>query len=267
MHTYAIILDRRFCVVITWLPQTPMHPSMPLPLPVIPVIDLKAGLVVRAVGGRRAEYRPIQSRLARDAQPVTVARAFADRGFSLAYVADLDAIGGAEPAWPIYEELAATGLDLWVDAGLTDIRRARALAEFKAPRPLVGIIAGLESMRGWDLLRAMLDVCGPDRLIFSLDLQGGRPLAAQLGATLSPLDIAGQAIDCGVRQMIVLDLAVVGSSGGSSTIELCRKIHDRSPHVRLVSGGGVRNETDLAAMAEAGCHTALVATSLHDGRL
>ncbi len=47
---------------------------MPFPLQIIPVIDLQHGMVVRAAGGRRHEYRPLVSKLADDAQPVTVAR-------------------------------------------------------------------------------------------------------------------------------------------------------------------------------------------------
>lgn len=240
---------------------------MPFPLPVIPVIDLQAGLVVRAIGGRRTEYRPIDSKLAPDARPETIARAFVDRGFSLAYVADLDAIGGAEPTWSIYELLAAAGLKLWIDAGLTSLERARKLAEFNAQRPLAGIIAGLESLPSWELLRAMLDACCPDRLVFSLDLRAGRPLVGEIGSEASPLEIAGRAVDCGVQQMIVLDLATVGSATGSSTLELCRQIHERWPHVRLISGGGVRNVHDLAALASAGCQAGLVATALHEGVL
>src|SRR5438270_567379 len=43
---------------------------------VIPVLDLKGGQVVRGIGGRRAEYRPIISVLTDSAKPLDVARAF-----------------------------------------------------------------------------------------------------------------------------------------------------------------------------------------------
>ena len=44
---------------------------------VIPVIDLKDGVVVRGVAGRRDEYRPIESRFASDPRPATVAQGLA----------------------------------------------------------------------------------------------------------------------------------------------------------------------------------------------
>ncbi|MBI3462737.1 MAG: hypothetical protein HY000_06705 [Planctomycetes bacterium] len=86
---------------------------------IIPVIDLLAGQVVRGIAGRREEYRPIVSPLAADSSPASVARAFIARfGFRKCYLADLDAIGGVEPAWDVYAELMTLGLDLWVDAAV-----------------------------------------------------------------------------------------------------------------------------------------------------
>ena len=82
---------------------------------IIPVIDLLAGQVVRGIAGRRHEYRPIQSSLAPDPAPRAVARAYVEQlGVDHVYVADLDAIGGAEPAWDRYAQIADSGLRLWV---------------------------------------------------------------------------------------------------------------------------------------------------------
>ena len=47
---------------------------------ILPVIDLMQGCVVRGIGGRREEYRPIESRLARDSRPVSVGRDGVRRG-------------------------------------------------------------------------------------------------------------------------------------------------------------------------------------------
>jgi hypothetical protein len=42
---------------------------------ILPVLDLMNGVVVRGVGGRRSEYRPVASRLAVSADPADVAAA------------------------------------------------------------------------------------------------------------------------------------------------------------------------------------------------
>ena len=62
----------------------------------IPVMDLKDGLVVHAVRGERQRYQPVKSVLCPTAQPLDVALAFRDQlGLSELYIADLDAIQGS----------------------------------------------------------------------------------------------------------------------------------------------------------------------------
>lgn len=241
---------------------------MLFPLQVIPVIDLQRGIVVRGIGGRRHEYQPVGSKLAGSAEPAAIGRALAGLGFETVYVADLDAIAGAEPAWPIYEQLSNCGLRLWLDAGISNLARLRALAGFNSLVPLAGIIAGLESLPDWDLLPAVLSAIGPERLLFSLDLAAGQPLTRwRDDPPCTAESIAARAVACGVSQMIVLDLSRVGSAAGAGDLDLCRTIHARWPQVRLISGGGVRSESDLATLASAGCQAALVASALYDGQL
>ena len=60
---------------------------------IIPVIDLLGGQVVRGIGGRRSEYRPIESQLVAGSDPGAIATAFVEHfGATTCYVADLDAI-------------------------------------------------------------------------------------------------------------------------------------------------------------------------------
>src|SRR5881398_3704297 len=95
----------------------------------IPVLDLLGGQVVRGIGGRRHEYRPVVSGLTASSAPLDVARAFAERfGLRELYLADLDAIAGAGPGWATYAGLRAAGFALWVDAGVRDLAQALAVA-------------------------------------------------------------------------------------------------------------------------------------------
>jgi phosphoribosylformimino-5-aminoimidazole carboxamide ribotide isomerase len=237
---------------------------------VIPVIDLQAGQVVRGIAGRRDEYRPIESQLVSSAAPVVVARALVEQfGCDTLYLADLDAIAGAAPAWDIYEQLAAMGVALWVDAGLSSNSQVVELAEWRAGKVrLAGIVAGLESLPALDCLTEWLDVAGSQRLIFSLDLKAGRPIVRdqELGSRTG-IEIALAARSQGVRRLIVLDLARVGMGGGVGTDELCRAVRAVDSQIELIGGGGVRGVDDLRTLAAAGCDAALVASALHDGRL
>ena len=227
-------------------------------------------MVVRGIAGERAEYRPIQSALVEGAAPVDVATAFRDTfGLSDVYLADLDAIAGAEPAWPLYAALLELGLRLWVDAGIGEPDRAAALASLQTSgRQLARIVAGLESLASTSQLADFVRLVGPDRFVFSLDLKAGQPLTEIAAWRDLPADaIAAAAVDVGTRSMIVLDLADVGSLRGGNTTALCRRLRAAHPRLEIVSGGGVRHLEDVRSFLAAGCDAVLVASALHDGRI
>lgn len=232
---------------------------------ILPVIDLMGGVVVRGVAGRRDEYQPVVSQLAEDPRPLTIARGLRDRlGLHTFYLADLDAIETGQPHWQTCRELSEDGFALWIDAGLRDAFRAEQLQQAGA----AAVIAGLETINRPELLTAICRTVGSERVIFSLDLKEGVPLGDTSGwGTTSPLDIAAKAIDCGVRRMIVLDLAAVGVESGPPTIPLCREIRRRWPDLELITGGGIRGLDDLITLQDERVDGVLVATALHNGRI
>jgi phosphoribosylformimino-5-aminoimidazole carboxamide ribotide isomerase len=237
---------------------------------ILPVLDLMDGRIVRGIAGRRDTYRPIRSALCRDAEPESVARALvAHFGFQHSYIADLNAISGAEPAWDTYRQLASCGLELWIDAGLRGVERALALAAFEpCDMQLHAIIAGLESVPDPDTLADLLACVGPRRFVFSLDLHGGQPWnRAPAWQTFSPDAILQLALRIGIQRYTILDLADVGMGRGVSTETLCRTLRRRAPHVQITSGGGVRDMQDVQAALAWGCDFVLVASALHDGRI
>src|SRR5262249_9370008 len=153
---------------------------------ILPVLDLMHGRIVRGVGGRRHEYRPIQSRLVRSAEPLDVARALRDHfGLTEFYLADLDAIAAAAPALATYAALQADGFTLLADAGL---RRASDADPLLAAG-VSGLVAGLETLDGPATLGDLVRRVGPARLVFSLDLHDGRPLAAPTWPPAAPWSI------------------------------------------------------------------------------
>src|SRR5688572_13750752 len=125
---------------------------------VIPVIDLMGGQVVRGIAGRRDEYRPIQSRIAAEARPGTVARAFVQQfGFDTVYVADLGAIMHGRPDVQAWSEIAATGLKIWLDAGVGDLQSERQVVKLLQPLGIdFRLIVGLESLQSLDALAAII---------------------------------------------------------------------------------------------------------------
>src|SRR5262245_46608350 len=228
---------------------------------VIAVLDLMGGVVVRGVGGRRHEYRPVVSTLTPSSAPLDVARALATHlGLRELYVADLDAIAGAPPARAVYAALRADGFRLWVDAGVRGVGDAEALAAEADT-----VVAGLETVAGLEALAAMAGRLG-GRLVFSLDLRAGVPLTGAAVWGTDPWRIAQHRIGAGVCRILVLELARGGVGEGVGTEALCARLAAH-PGVEVSAGGGVRGRGDLLKLKEAGVSAALVASALHDGRL
>ena len=221
---------------------------------IVGVIDLMGGVVVRAVAGRREAYQPLPR-----SAPLAVAEALLSLGVRELYVADLDAIAGAEPTWLILESLLTLGVPLWVDAGVRDATRGLLIAQLGVER----VVVGLESVPDPETLARLVELLG-ERLVFSLDLREGRPLGGWPMA--DPFAIAEEAIRLGVRRILVLDLARVGVGGGPGTAGLCARLAS-IPGIEVSAGGGVRGRADLEQLRSLGVESALVASALHDGRL
>jgi phosphoribosylformimino-5-aminoimidazole carboxamide ribotide isomerase len=230
---------------------------------VIPVIDLKSGAAVHAVRGKRERYRPLRSKIVAGSDPVRIARAVREAlRLDELYVADLDAIAGGPGNGEVVAALAQEAL-VMVDAGVTEAATVRHLLELGATRVVIGTET-LADPAALERLRAEL----PDvPLVLSLDLREGRVLSpdAEL-ARLGAAEALGRLAGSGVREVIVLELARVGSEAGPD-VALVRDLCARLPELELLSGGGVRDVADLRALAEAGAAGALVATALHGGAI
>jgi phosphoribosylformimino-5-aminoimidazole carboxamide ribotide isomerase len=99
-----------------------------------------------------------------------------------------------------------------------------------------------------------------------LDLKGEKVMV-KLGfdGCLSPLCLLREFKSMGVEQVIVLDLARVGSGEGVNVDFLKRVIAEIGVDVYV--GGGVRDINDLVEIQKIGVSGALVATALHNGKM
>lgn len=219
----------------------------------IPVIDLKGGIVVHARRGARDTYAPLSTPLAASCAATDVVRGLlALAPFRTLYIADLDAITrmGDNAAAIAGLRRDFPQLELWVDAGdaTAEAVRARAAAG-------QGIsVMGTETLDGAAAVRAA-QAAGP--LVLSLDSNAAGPLGPQAvhaDAALWP------------SRVIVMTLARVGSGEGPD-LDAVRRVRARHPEGAVFAAGGVRGPQDLEALAAAGAAGVLVATALHDGRI
>jgi len=222
---------------------------------VIPVIDIKGGEVVHARRGERASYRPIRTPLSPSAAPVAVVGGLMSlRRFRRLYIADLDAIAGTGDNRAAVDAIgrAFPALERWVDHGIAG---ADAAGAWRA----LGIgpaVLGSESFDRIDALMGALAAAG-EAAVLSLDFRGE--------SFQGPPEILADS-RAWPRRVIAMTLAKVGSGEGPDFRRLAA-IKTMAGDRAVYAAGGVRDATDLAALAEAGIAGALVATALHDGRL
>ena len=221
---------------------------------VIPVIDLKGGVVVHARGGARADYRAIETPLGAAHDPVGLARALlAITGSPILYVADLDAILGQGNHFDLCREMADAlpGTALWIDAGFGGVTDCAFWLPLGA-----NLVIGSESLAAIDKWHELHATFGQS-LVLSLDfapdgLRGPQALLAQPG--LWP------------NRVIVMSLGRVGGQSGPD-LDRLTAIVEASEGRAVHAAGGVRGIGDLVAIAAAGACGALVATALHSGAI
>jgi phosphoribosylformimino-5-aminoimidazole carboxamide ribotide isomerase len=220
---------------------------------IVPVIDLKGGTVVHARMGQRALYRPIETPLAQGSDPLdVVAGLLSVHPFTALYVADLDAIEGNGDNRPAIKELkqAFPQLTLWVDSGIAEFDSAADWLH----RDLGHLVLGSETQSDAALAHHLAENV---KVVLSLDFRGpdfmGPPaLLAQNAAW--------------PHRVIAMTLDRVGSHAGPDLARL-RALKSFAGTRAVYAAGGVRDIGDLRALAQADIAGALIASSLHDGRI
>lgn len=233
------------------------------PVPVIPVLDLMGGQVVRAVRGERQHYQPMRSQLCAGSDPVELARALCHHtGSDRLYIADLDALLGAAAQVELLRRLIAAlpGVRLWLDAGWADATAAHALwAELGAAGEAIDPVYASEALRDEAALAGCFtpgDALAA-RALLSLDRRAGQPLD-RAGCWLRP--------DLWPQRVIVMTLERVGSDAGPD-LQTLPALHGLAPQRQFIGSGGIRHADDLRAATDTGATGWLVASALHDGRL
>lgn len=223
---------------------------------VIPVLDLKDGVVVLASGGRRDDYRPVDTALCRDPSPPSVINALLDvHSFEKIYIADLDAIAMGTPAAALVVALTQLhpAVEFWLDAGFSAVDQ---FAQFEAVTNLRFVI-GSESLSSIENYQRMRDDPRLSGHILSLDRKEGRELG--------PRHLIRRP-DLWPDTVISMDLTRIGGSTGPN-LDRIGEIRAQRADLNVVAAGGVRGFDDLRQLAAHGVSHALVASALHNQNL
>ena len=223
----------------------------------IPVIDLKGGMVVHAREGRREEYRPVRSRLGPSAEPSKIVKALLElHPFRTLYVADLDAIqrrgDNLESIRSIHQH--NPGLEIWADAGIADETALEHWLDASVGRPVIGS----ESLLDAAFLSVVRERCMDPAPVLSLDYQGNDFMGPP--ALLTHPELYWP------QRVLAMNLQRVGSDKGPD-LALIVALAKRVTGCQVFAAGGIRCVEDLRQVQSVGAAGALLASALHDGRI
>ena len=221
---------------------------------IIPVIDLKNGIVVHAKRGERQNYQPIKSALTSSAAPADIIDVLLELyPFEQIYIADIDAIQGNGSHYDLVEMLSAqfSNTTFWLDCGIQQMNHRALHADNIRP------VVGSENMHHLISYKAVSYACA-SRHVLSLDFSNDM----QLG-TKELFETARYWPD----DTICMSLTHVGSEQGVDLNKLNGLMQlnaQRKSPSRLYAAGGIRNVQDCLELKQMGIAGALVATALHN---
>jgi len=236
-----------------------VSPEFPVAkLHLIPVVDLREGLVVHAREGRRDDYRPVRSKLCAGALAPDVVAGFLDLfPFPVVYVADLDAIERRGDHATVLAEIRSRfpHLELWVDAGIADLAALERWTAAGLGRPVIGS----ESLADAEFVLAARRHCMATAPVLSLDFsddefRGPPALLADPGRYWP-------------ERVLAMNVRRVGSGAGPDLALLAALGRDNHSRSEVYAAGGVRSAADLRQIEAAGSAGALIATALHEGSI
>ncbi len=214
---------------------------------IVPVIDLMDGKVVRAIGGKRDEYKVIDSDLCPAGNPLQFVK---NLNAPVLYVADLDAIMGKKVQFKLLEEISSHA-DTWIDAGIKKVEEIENISEIASR-----VIIATETFEDYGNLkrREYKD------LIISIDMYRGEIISKYFKDTFGII----KNFEKLVKGFILLDLYHVGRfSGIWDDFTRYVNITERD----LIVGGGIRSKSDLFTLKNIGIHAVLVGSALHDKKI
>ncbi len=226
----------------------------------IPAIDLLGGAAVRLTQGDYATATTYS------ADPVALARQFAEAGVRHLHVVDLD---GARDRAPRHLDtlralVEASGLTVDFSGGLTSTDDVEAALAAGAAQVTIGSQAVREPAR----VREWLDRFGPERLIIGADFRDDVILThGWQQASDQRLDaFVADWLAAGATTFLCTDVRRDGALTGPATARYAA-LTAAFPAARILASGGVSGPADLDALRATGVVGAIVGKALYEGRI
>jgi phosphoribosylformimino-5-aminoimidazole carboxamide ribotide isomerase len=226
-----------------------------------PAIDILGGNAVRLVRG------DFDAKKVYDEDPLSAARGWTDAGARFLHVVDLDGAKQGRPVNLEHLRRIAGELDVPVQYG-GGLRTAGAVDE-ALQAGAARVILGTAAFTDPELLRRALDAHGPDRVLVSVDVRGGRVATAGWTETSEPSTTAvlERLLAGGVEQLVYTNVDRDGMLEGPDLEEVRRVTGSVSASILYSGGiGKLSDLEDLAGLQQPSLSGVIVGKALYEGR-
>jgi phosphoribosylformimino-5-aminoimidazole carboxamide ribotide isomerase len=228
---------------------------------VIPAIDLRNGLCVRLLQGRKSDVTIYNE------DPVAVAKEFAAAGAQMIHVVDLDGAfnEAGSPNRAVVKTIVET-VDVPVElgGGIRSLDDAQELCDAGVARVVLGTLAG-ESP---ELLKEFAARFG-SRICVGIDARDGRVMTRgwEAATPVMAVDLARAVAGHGVERIIYTDIARDGMLSGPNIEQTLAVV--RAADVRVTASGGVSSLDDIKRLRdtdEPRLDSVIVGKALYEGK-
>jgi phosphoribosylformimino-5-aminoimidazole carboxamide ribotide isomerase len=226
-----------------------------------PAIDILGGNAVRLVKG------DFDAKKVYDEDPLSAARGWKDAGARELHVVDLDGAKQGEPVNLEQLRRIVDQLEIPVQYG-GGLRSGRAVADALAAGA-ARVILGTAAFTDPELLLRALDEHGPDRVLVSVDVRGGRVATAGWTETTEPSTAAvlERLYESGVRRLVYTNVDRDGMLEGPDLEEVRAVAASTSASVTYSGGiGALADLEGLAALQEPSLTGVIVGKALYEER-
>ena len=229
---------------------------------ILAAIDMRGGRVVRLRQGdyaRETDYGD---------DPAAVAERFVAGGARWLHVVDLDGARAGEPVQvaEVRRIVAAVAgrTSVEVSGGLRTRDAVEAMLAAGADRVAIGTAA----VENPELVDRLVRGLGPERIAVSVDIREGLAIGRgwRPGSPgVHPVELLTRLAGAGAATFEVTAIDRDGLAGGPDLEGLERLVRLKAG--AIIASGGIRDATDLRAVAAIGCAGAIVGRALYDGSL
>jgi phosphoribosylformimino-5-aminoimidazole carboxamide ribotide isomerase len=227
---------------------------------IIPAIDIYEGKCVRL---RQGNY---EQKTVYNATPEEVARQFANSGFKLLHVVDLE--GAKEKRVVNWDSIASIlkvpGLQVEIGGGIRTTEDIRQLIDIGASRVVIGSIA----VKSPEMAEYWIQQFSADRIVVGMDVKNGSvAISGWLeDSHLEPMNFVFDLIKRGAKIFICTDVSRDGMLDGAN-IEFFQHLRSAFPQISIIASGGISTLADIQVLNQSRLAGVIVGKAIYEGKL